>query len=180
MGLDIYLYNVSKPSNLKKGQLVEQNNNVTLLPVLDSNGNRKKYCNTILKNSVRVKSENKKIDYNKLYKVYSKKDYDNSNIGIISVNTKGYSFNIDGEIITLDTNIIRNNYSYSVIEEYYAINLYEIEYQRGLSDEGREILPPNCEYCDNKEKIDELVKNGLNYSFKREWIAEKTVLLAWW
>ena len=56
-----------------------------------SSGNKKKYCNTILKNSVRVKSENKKIDYNKLYKAYSKKDYDNSNIGIISVNTKGYS-----------------------------------------------------------------------------------------
>lgn len=179
MGLDIYLYSVSKPSNLKNGQYVNQNNNVTLLPVLDG-GKKKRYCKTILNNSVKVKCINKKTDYDKIYKDYSKKNLDKSDINIVSVNLKGYTFRIDGEIIVIDASTLRNNYSYEVTEEYYAVKLCELEYQRGLSEEGRLLLPPNCEYCDNKKIIDKLVKNGLDYCFERTWVSGKTVLLAWW
>lgn len=64
----------------------------------------------------------------------------------------------------------------------YAVKLEEIDYQRkGLNDTGWGLLPENCGYCDDKDLIRKITKEGgLSESFIENWIDDETVFWAWW
>lgn len=63
-----------------------------------------------------------------------------------------------------------------------AFIMEEVDYQRkGLNDEGWELLPENCEYCEEKERVEALVtRGGLSPTFLDNWEDGKTLFWAWW
>lgn len=70
--------------------------------------------------------------------------------------------------------------SHKETEKYNALR-YEIEYQRkGLTDDGWDLLPENCEYCFDSEVVEKLTKEGLDSEFLNSWVDGKTAFLAWW
>ena len=53
--------------------------------------------------------------------------------------------------------------------------------KNGITDYGFDyILPENCEYCMDYYTVEKLVDEGLDQSFLDDWIDDKTALLAWW
>lgn len=69
-----------------------------------------------------------------------------------------------------------------VYEDKYALVLSEQAYQRnGLNEIGRGLLPENCDYCDDKELIEQLVDEGdLDAAFIECWEDGKSVFIPWW
>jgi hypothetical protein len=55
-------------------------------------------------------------------------------------------------------------------------------YQRdGLNEYGNSLLPENCQICDDRERVEKLVRSGgLNECFLDEWVDGKTAFHAWW
>lgn len=66
----------------------------------------------------------------------------------------------------------------------YCYTLDEIGYQRkGINDYGWTILKQigNSVFCENKELVEDLVKNGgLSSDFIDDWVDGKTLFMAWW
>ena len=64
---------------------------------------------------------------------------------------------------------------------YLACEMEEIDYQRkGLTDEGWDCLPNNCQYIDDYEAVKKITEHGLSSSFLDSWIPDRTVFHAWW
>ena len=64
----------------------------------------------------------------------------------------------------------------------YVVILEGIDYQRkGLTEEGWQLIPENCMYCDDKALIRKMTQvGGLSKSFMTRWRDGKTVFFPWW
>lgn len=183
MGLDIYLYNVKKNENIKEGSIIDPkyfSDNVTFLPIYNEDNSKKYYCDVILNNSVKVFKDDLIIDFQKIYNTFSKVHKEKYDVKIGGWGKNQYIIYVDNERFEFSVDEIKENYSKIERHEYYMCILESVAYQRGLPDEGWEYLPNNCEYCDDEEVLDNLLKNGLDESFNYNWKSESTVLLAWW
>lgn len=66
------------------------------------------------------------------------------------------------------------------LTQQYACVMKEAAYQRGIDDGGWDMLPDNCQYCDNRERIKEMVDAKYLYpDFLKNW-TDNSVLWAWW
>lgn len=53
--------------------------------------------------------------------------------------------------------------------------------QGGLNEYGDSLLPENCQICDDRERVEKLVRSGgLDECFLDEWVDGKTAFHAWW
>lgn len=73
-------------------------------------------------------------------------------------------------------------YLFSQINKRYVVKMDEVDYQRkGLNDDGWDLLPGNCEYCDDKARIQKMCEiGGLSSSFMDNWVDNETLFYAWW
>ena len=63
----------------------------------------------------------------------------------------------------------------------YVWDMTEVDYQRkGLTDEGWEILPDNCTYCMDYDRVKALTEEGLSTSFLENWVEGETALYPSW
>lgn len=105
------------------------------------------------------------------------------------------SFNKNGHTITFgflnDKRISLGNITINAEDENYlqevkrtmlAYVSEEVDYQRkGLNEEGWDLLPENCEACDDFKVVEALVeRGGLSETFIENWEDGCTIFVAWW
>lgn len=183
MGLDLYLRHVIKPD-------IKPN---TLLTTEDCEENglshftKKEYAD--LPNSIKNKCVIVKLksEYYNLAKILSDNNFNpDSSIHLCGLSSDETDFSVyendEQYNITIPNEDIDEKYSFSQINKIYIVKLEEIDYQRkGLNNDGWDLLPGNCEYCDDKSRIQKLCDiGGLSKSFIENWIDGETVFFAWW
>lgn len=183
MGLDLYLYHVIKPNitpnTLLTTEFCEQNEL--------SHFTKKEYLE--LPNSIKNKCITAKLksDYYNLAKILSDNNFkSDSSIHICGLSSDETSFSVfedqEQHTITISNEDIDKKYSFSQINKVYIVKMDEIDYQRkGLNDTGWDLLPGNCEFCEDKARVQKLCDDGgLSESFIKNWIDDETVFYAWW
>lgn len=195
MGLDIYLYKLTKP-RLKKSKTYDEDElldyNTSL--VEDDNLDEdfiKKFTQTI-----NVCSSY--WDYEKLYQKFKEKYpdvyHDEHKPEHIQFLQTGQSYSNGWLSYTWQDSFLKNtiktsgrkpedfkNVLVTKIKPTYVWKSEIINHQKnGITDYGLDILPENYKYCFDYDKVKELVSEGLDQSFLDDWIDGKTALLAWW
>lgn len=182
MGLDLYLYRVQKINSKKKIWMPDEIEEQSI--VLFENDNFFYESNTIKNNCVDIKVRQDYYNKPKILKDFGFKEDEFIEAVSFSPNAITFSVGEDGneQFIKIDQEDVKNKYIFSQINKQKACILSEVAYQRkGLNDTGWALLPANCEYCDNKLKIEEMVEKGnLSEDFIINWIDEETVFQAWW
>lgn len=195
MGLDIYLYKLTKP-RLKKSktydddELLDYNTSLVEDDNLDDN-----FINKFTQ-TINVCSSY--WDYEKLYQKFKEKypdvyhdEHKPEHIQFLQIGqsyAKGYlsytwsdsffktSITISGKKIKDFKDLLITKIKPTYIWKSKIIN----HQKNGITDYGFDILPKNCEYCMDYYKVKELVKEGLDQTFLDDWSDDKTALLAWW
>ena len=181
MGLDMYLYKVSK-ANLDPSKIFESRelyeNSITTFD------NTVTLPKAISDNVTTIKVRSQYVNTTKMLEDYG---YSNSATAYISMQScDSIRYRVtDGDkegSIEMTHEELEEKYCYHVISKKLCCVLEEIDYQRkGLNDEGWALLPENCEYSDDKENIREMTEvGGLSPTFIENWIDNETVFLAWW
>lgn len=195
MGLDIYLYKLTKP-RLKKSKTYNEDDlseyNTSLVEDCDLNDDFiKKFTQTI-------NVDSSYWDYEKLYQKFKEKypdaytdEHKPEHLEFIQTEQ---SYSNGWLSYTWQDSFLKNTIKTSgrkpedfkdvFVEEIKPTYVWKseiIQHQKnGITDYGFDILPENCEYCFDYDKIKELVGEGLDQSFLDDWIDGKTALLAWW
>lgn len=180
MGLDIFLYKVNTPhlpSVIKKEKL-QAYNHLTFI------GADKEICRTFKENSKDVLIEVLTVDIDKLRSVYDIDDkIKDEDIYVVKA-ANAYEVQANNGVThsLLFCLSEEEYYNVSFVERlpYMAAELVEVAYQRGISEDGWNFLPENCEFVDDKAKIEELTHHGLNKEFIEKWVDDKTIFEAWW
>lgn len=187
MGLDMFLYKVSKPDILKEGERYKSDS-IRSIKNLHLLSKEQQICKTIKDNSINIICTEKVYSPELIGKLVKKE------VTYISKTSSMYCgekcelkfdlFNTNkekiGEIILTEKDndkvLIEKDF------EYIAFMAEEIDYQRkGLNDKGWSLIPENCEYCDKKTVIRNMCSGGgLKKSFLEKFEKGKTVFLAWW
>lgn len=192
MGLDMYLYRISKVDGLNAGDKIsrkEFNERYPYATTVDANSKEAKLKAiknfgtpiTIIEKVYVPELVGKLggfkgiVEISKCYEGYSGNEhevefhcYDESlaDVGCVLINDRK----------TEDSVLEDKEY------EYIAFYTDEVEYQReGLSNEGWGIIPENCIYSENKKIIKRMTETGgLDKKFIESWEDGKTLFLAWW
>lgn len=187
MGLDIYLYRIKKNEDIKEGKrynMQKLRNVYPNLHVLDSR-EMESICDTIKNMAVKVIGVERvfspqlvgefagidNVEYIHTcvecrdYRVFNLYDKDEKDIGQVKIDANSY----DKVLIDKDF-------------EYLVVDMEEVDYQRkGLNDEGWSLMPENCVYDDDKERVEKMCeRGGLSDTFLDNWVDGETVLWCWW
>lgn len=187
MGLDMYLYKISKPK-VNKNKIYQPNEVNTSYIKLDELKNdqipysMKKYCEEIL-------VEHSYPDFEKIFEEFKNKYPDKYNkytedfqpilYSEYSDNNKTIQTFKDGDskVKIFITN--EDEYTIKKVDKYLAWKSEEVAYQRGWLDDNAP-FPENCHYCHNEDLIEELVEDyGLSKDFIENW-SDDTFFFAWW
>ena len=187
MGLDMYLYKISKPK-VNKNKIYQPNEVNTSYIKLDELKNdqipysMKKYCEEIL-------VEHSYPDFEKIFEEFKNKYPDKYNkytedfqpilYSEYSDNNKTIQTFKDGDskVKIFITN--EDEYTIKKVDKCLAWKSEEVAYQRGWLDDYAP-LPENCHYCHNEDLIQELVEDySLSKDFIDNW-ADDTFFFAWW
>lgn len=181
MGLDLFLFNLSKPEELKIGEIVSEKCNYSLLPVKDYDGKKIDYCKTITDNAICVKKLDRHIDLEKIYNTYSKNAFNEDNIFIKGYIGGEYVISIDKIEYTFPLYVINREFSIETYNDYLAVCMHEMNYQNNLPDSrGKTHLPKNGDYVDDFSFVENLLPYGLDIFFRYNWTESQTVFLAAW
>lgn len=185
MGLDIYLYKVSKNKFLKENEKytreeLEKLTSLTYFPIAEA-------CETIKKNSTKITVTEKEFSPKLIGEYFKINNVEEIHLMSCDVNKQKYTFSLYdedkkriGEVTVKDEDI--ENVIIDKDYEYLAFDIKEIDYQRkGLNDYGWELLPENCSFSDDFENVKKMCKKGgLSNTFVENWIPDHTVLHPWW
>ena len=180
MGLDISLFRVNTPRlpSVIKGSNLKAYSHITFI------GADRRICKTFKENSKNVLIEMQTVDIDKLRSIYgidSKiKDEDIYVTQAANVYEVQASDGIKHNLLFCLSEEEYYNVSFVKRIPYMAAELVEIAYQRGISEDGWNLLPENCELVDDKERIEELTHHGLDKEFIEKWVDDKTIFEAWW
>lgn len=186
MGLDMYLRRVTKP---------ELEDRLYTRKELDELRIRTRevdddLCEAIRNNSVEVNVIDKMY---KMEKLAQKAGIEFDKVSRHYVLSE--SFNEKGHFITFCFEDDKNeplggitidaedeNYLQDIKRTMRAYIVEEIDYQRkGLNEEGCDLLPENCEACDDFKVVEALVeRGGLSDTFLENWEDGCTIFVAWW
>lgn len=195
MGLDIYLYKLTKP-RLKKSKTYTEDELSKYETSLVENNDLdadfiKKYTQTI-------NVDSSHWDYEKLYQKFKEKypdqypdEHKPAHIEFIQI---GQSYENGWLSYTWQDSYLKTSIKTSgkKLEDFKDVLITEIKptyvwksemihHQRnGITDYGFEILPENCEYCFDYNVVKELLNEGLDYAFLDKWVDDQTALLVWW
>lgn len=187
MGLDMYLYKISKPK-VNKNKIYQPNEVNTSYIKLDELENNqipysmKKYCEEIL-------VENSYPDFKKIFEEFKNKypdKYDKYTEDFQPILYSEYSDNNktiqtfkDGDSKVKIFITYEDEYTIKKVDKCLAWKSEEVAYQRGwLNDDAP--LPENCHYCHNEDLIQELVYDyGLSKDFIENW-SDDTFFFVWW
>lgn len=183
MGLDMYLYRVSKINADKRRVYTREE--------LEGNSwndyspeDIKSFPKSIVDNCIELKV---KIEYYNINKILAENGQkEGTKIGVSCYSSKGITFSIypeEKETIQVEiSNEDLPKYLFSQINKRCVCKMEEVDYQRkGLNDEGWALLPGNCEYCDDKSRIKEMCEiGGLSETFLENWVDNETVFYPWW
>ena len=195
MGLDIYLYKLTKP-RLKKSKTYTEDelSNYNTSLVEDNNLDD----NFIKKYTQIINVDSSYWDYEQLYQKFKEKypdvyqdEHKPDHIEFIQT---GQSYSNGWLSYTWKDSYLKTSIKTSgrkpedfkdvlvtQIKPTYVWKSEMIHHQRnGITDYGFEILPENCEYCFDYNVVKELLDEGLDYSFLDKWVDGQTALLAWW
>lgn len=192
MGLDMYLYNVIKPTMLDERKIYETDEweNLTEKYDIRSRPLKGRTCQTIKNNSVTVMHKERHF----IPKMFSAITPYKGITGLCNTgySQSGGSFVYDFDLYDKGENklgsvqVTEKNYllvTKEVIVEERAYILEEVDYQRkGLTDRGWENLPSNCYYSDSLERMKRLCSknSGLDKEFLNKFKKGHTVFMAWW
>lgn len=195
MGLDIYLYKLTKP-RLKKSKTYTEDELLDYNTSFVENNNLdddfiKKFTQTL-------NVDSSYCDYEKLYQKFKKKypniykdDHKSEHLKFL-LTERSYSngwLSYTWSDTSLPTSITKSgqkpeDFKDIFVEEIKPTYVWKSEIinhqKNGLTDYGFDILPENCKYCMDYYKVKELVNEGLDQSFLNDWIDNETALLAWW
>lgn len=195
MGIDIYLYKLTKP-RLKKSKTYTEDelSNYNTSLVEDNNLDD----DFIEQFTQTINVDSSYWDYEKLYQKFKEKypdaytdEHKPEHIEFLQI---GQSYENGWLSYTWQDSFLKNTIKTSgrkpedfkdvlitKIKPTYVWKSEIINHQKnGITDYGFDILPENCEYCFDYDKVKELVAEGLDQSFLDDWIDGKTALLAWW
>ena len=195
MGIDIYLYKLTKP-RLKKSKTYTEDelSNYNTSLVEDNNLDD----DFIEQFTQTINVDSSYWDYEKLYQKFKEKypnvyqdEHKTDHIEFLQI---GQSYSNGWLSYTWQDSFLKNTIKTSgrkpedfkdvlvtKIKPTYVWKSEIINHQKnGITDYGFDILPENCEYCFDYDKAKELVAEGLDQSFLDDWIDGKTALLAWW
>lgn len=195
MGIDIYLYRLSKP-RLKKSKTYTEdelsNYNTSLVEDNDLDADFiKKYTQTI-------NVDSSYWDYEKLYQKFKEKYpdmyHDEHKPDHITFSQIGQSYEKSWLSYTWQDSYLKTSIKTSgrkpedfkdvlvtEIKPTYVWKSEMIYHQRnGITDYGFDILTENSEYCFDYNIVKDLLDEGLDYSFLDKWVDGKTALLARW
>ena len=175
MGLDMYLYKISKPK-LNKNKVYKADEIDASYVKLDELENDQipysmmKYCEEIFKEF--------KNKYPDKYDKYTK-DWQPIHYSSYSDNNKTIETFKDGDSKVKIFKTHEGEYTIKKVDKCLAWKSEEIAYHRGWLDDNAP-LPQNCHYCHNEDLIAELVYDyGLSKDFINNW-SDDTFFLAWW
>lgn len=195
MGLDIYLYKLTKPK-LKKSKTYTEDelSNYNTSLVEDNNLDD----NFIKKYTQIINVDSSYWDYEKLYQKFKEKypdQYpDKHKPAHIEFIQTGQSYENDWLSYTWQDSYLKTSIKKSgkkqedfkdvlvtEIKPTYVWKSEMIHHQKnGITDYGFEILPENGEYCFDYNVVKDLLDEGLDYAFLDKWVDGQTALLAWW
>lgn len=187
MGLDMYLYKISKPKLDKKKvyQPDEIDASYVKLDELENNQipySMMKYCEEILVDhsypNYKEIFEEFKNKYPDKYDKYTEywqpilcAEYSDNNKTIRTFKDRDLKIKL---FITHE-----DDYTIKKVDKCLAWKSKEIAYHRGWLEDGPP-LPENCHYCHNEDLIHELVEDyGLSKDFIDNW-SDDTFFFAWW
>lgn len=143
-----------------------------------------------------VKVMQERFDFEKIFDKYFKKlpEYNDKNFeesNLIIVGSAYESWRSRFVVKDFNTNVEANieliGDSQKFLTKEFPVDCYvyqveEVDYQRkGLNDYGWELLPENCCYSTDKDRVVEMVENGgLDESFIENWEEGSTAIVAWW
>lgn len=183
MGLDMYLYRVSRPEADRRKIYSHEDAEKNHWCYYDDE-EIAKLPTAVLNNCVELKIKNEYYNMTKILEDHALDvEYDIEPCGFTSESTFFSITNKDGKIKEIEVkNVDMPSYIYTVINKRNVCVMDEVAYQRkGLNDEGWQLLPENCEYCDEKPRIEKLCEvGGLSEEFLEEWVDNETVFYAWW
>lgn len=186
MGLDMYLRRVTKP---------ELEDRLYTRKELDELRIRTRevdddLCEAIRNNSVEVNvidkmyvkeklAEAAGIDSTKVAYLFILQESLNKNGHTI---TFGFGNDKDERLGSITINAEDEKYLQEAKRTMLAYVSEEVDYQRkGLNEEGWDLLPENCEACDDFKVIEALVEHGgLSETFIENWEDGCTIFVAWW
>lgn len=187
MGLDMYLYKISKPK-LKKNKIYQPDDvEAHYIKIEDLENNQipysmMKYCEEILVDhsypnyeeifeEFKNKYPDKYDKYTEYWQPILYSEYSDSNKTIRTFKDG------DSKIKLFITH--EDDYTIKKVDKCLAWLGEEIAYHRGWLDDNAP-LPENCHYCHNEDLIHELVKDyGLSKDFIELW-SDDTFFFAWW
>ena len=187
MGLDMYLYKISKPK-LNKNKIYQADQVDASYIKLDELKNdqiphsMKKYCEEIL-------VEHRYPDFKKIFEEFKNKypdkyyeyteDFQPILYSEYSDNNKTIQTFKDGDSKVKIFITYEGEYTIKKVDKCLAWKSEEVAYQRGWLDDNAP-LPENCHYCHNEDLIEELVEDyGLSKEFIENW-SDDTFFFAWW
>ena len=195
MGLDLYLYKLTKP-RLKKSKTYTEdelsNYNTSLVEDNDLDED------FIERFTQTINVDSSFWDYEKLYQKFKEKypnvyqdEHKPDHITFLQI---GQSYENGWLSYTWQDSFLKNTIKTSgrkpedfkdvlvtEIKPTYVWKSEIINHQKnGITDYGLDILPENYKYCMDYCKVEELVDEGLDKSFLDDWIEDETALLAWW
>ena len=190
MGLDMYLYKISKPKLDKKRVYQPDKIDASYVKIDELENNQipysmMKYCEEILvehsyPNEEKIFKEfkNKYPDkYDKYNEDWQPSSYYETFDGVdttIQIYEDG-----DSKIKLKLINDTIDKYKIKKVDKCLAWLGEEIAYQRGWLNDNAP-LPENCHYCHNEDLIHELVEDyGLSKDFIELW-SDDTFFFAWW
>lgn len=195
MGLDVYLYRLTKP-RLKKSKTYTEDDlseyNTSLVEDNDLDDDFiKQFTQTINVDSSYWDDEKLYQKFKKKYPNVYKDEHKPEHLEFIQTGQSyakkclSYTWHDSGfkTCITISGKKPEDFKDVLVteIKPTYVWKSEIINHQKnGITDYGFDILPENCEYCFDYDKVKELVDEGLDQSFLDDWIVGKTALLAWW
>lgn len=195
MGIDIYLYKLTKP-RLKKSKTYTEdelsNYNTSLVEDNDLDED------FIERFTQTINVDSSFWDYEKLYQKFKEKypnvyqdEHKPDHITFLQI---GQSYENGWLSYTWQDSYLKTSIKTSgrkpedfkdvlvtKIKPTYVWKSELINHQKnGITDYGFDILPENYKYCMDYYKVEELVDEGLDKSFLDDWIDGQSALLAWW
>ena len=195
MGLDLYLYKLTKPRLKKSKTYTEDELSNYNTSLVEDNDLDKDF---IEKFTQTINVDSSHWDYEKLYQKFKEKYpdvyQDKNKPAHIEFLQIGQSYENGWLSYTWQDSFLKNTIKTSgrkpedfkdvlvtKIKPTYIWKSEVINHQKnGITDYGFDILPENYKYCMDYYKVEELVDEGLDKSFLDDWIDGQTALLSWW
>ncbi|ETA74483.1 hypothetical protein [Ligilactobacillus equi] len=199
MGLDIYLkrfkkFELDESKVFHQAELFEKD--LSYVTVADQERENTLPEDLLEDYTHEIKVMEEKFDFKKIFDTYFKKlpeykdkTFKDSNLVIVGSAYESWlsrfvikDFTTDVEVKIELTGNDKKSLTKEVPVDCYVYQTEEVDYQRkGLNDYGWELLPENCCYSTDKDRVMEMVESGgLDESFIHNWKEGSTAIIAWW